>query len=390
MFDVSKALSWLPALQALDLDGAAGDHYLPATLGNTMWGRLPGRKDQPVLRVRPGEVVTFDTISHEGILEDQGRDPLAFFGSHGVPADGVLTDAITLAASAVPRDLSTDGPHVVTGPVEILGAEPGDLLAMTVLDLRMRVPYGVVSSRHGKGALPGEVIGDDPVYSAFCLVEPTGSGEVGCIPLREDAPEELVRFPLRPFLGTMGVAADTDERPHSVPPGAHGGNLDIALLVPGTTLYLPVQVPGALAYVGDPHFAQGNGEVALTALEAPLRASVRFDLVPRLEAERRYGPVVAPFAETPEYVVPIGLHEDLDEAMRSCVRHAIGQLAGRYGMDRRLAYAYLSAAADFDISQVVDQVKGVHARIRKADFASLSPTAAPADVIRTLVDPTTH
>ena len=97
----------------------------------------------------------------------------------------------------------------------------------------------------------------------------------------------MIAFPLAPFLGTMGVAVSGDERPHSVPPGSHGGNIDINLLVEGTVLYLPVQVPGAIAYVGDPHFAQGDGEVALTALEASLRATLRFDVIAARGGARR-------------------------------------------------------------------------------------------------------
>jgi acetamidase/formamidase len=177
-----------------------------------------------------------------------------------------------------------------------------------------------------------------------------------------------VAFALNPFLGIMGVAVAGRVRPHSVPPGSHGGNLDINLLTAGSTLYLPVQVPGALAYVGDPHFAQGDGEVALTALEASLRATLRFDIVPAGEAGAIFGDLVGPVAETREYLIPTGLDADLDVATGNCVRAALGLLEARYGMDRTQAYAYLSAATDFDISQVVDLVKGVHARIRKADF----------------------
>jgi acetamidase/formamidase len=177
-----------------------------------------------------------------------------------------------------------------------------------------------------------------------------------------------VSFPLRPFLGIMGVAVPGSVRPHSVPPGRHGGNIDIRLLTVGSTLYLPVQVPGALAYVGDPHFAQGDGEVALTALEASLRATLRFDVIPAAAAAASFGELAGPVAETAEYLVPTGLDESLDVALMNCVRAALGLLQVRYGMDQGQAYAYLSAATDFDISQVVDLVKGVHARIRKADF----------------------
>ncbi|MEI5672741.1 MULTISPECIES: acetamidase/formamidase family protein [unclassified Nocardioides] len=339
--------------------------YLPATSDTVLWGRLPSRTDAPALSVAPGTEVTFDTISHEGILEDQGRDPEAFFAGHG--AEVVLEDAIALAASPYERTFGVDGPHVVSRPVRVEGAEPGDLLAMTVVETLPRVPYGVISNRHAKGALAGEYpLGGEPVHSVFATVSDDGGH--GLLPLVEGG-ERSVRFPLRPFLGIMGVAVDDDERPHSVPPGAHGGNIDINLLTVGATLYLPVQVAGALAYVGDPHFAQGDGEVSLTAMEASLRATVRLDVVPREDAVRRFGELAGPLAETGDHLVPTGMDEDLDVAVQNCVRAAIALLQARYGMDPRLAYAYLSAATDFDISQVVDVVKGVHARIRKADFA---------------------
>lgn len=337
--------------------------YLPAEPDTVLWGRLPCAADAPVLTVEPGTEVTIDTISHEGILEDQGRDPRAFFGRHGV--DEVLADAIALAAADVPRTFGVDGPHVVSRPIRVQGARAGDLLAMTVVETLPRVPYGVISNRHQRGALPGEYPLDGLVSSTFATVE----DGCGVLPLRVGGPP-AVRFPLAPFLGIMGVAVAGDVRPHSVPPGPHGGNVDIRLLTPGATLYLPVQVDGALAYVGDPHFAQGDGEVALTAMEAPLRATVRLDVVAREEALTRFGELAGPLAETAEYLVPTGLDEDLDTAMRNCVRAAIALLQARFGMEPQLAYAYLSAATDFDISQVVDVVKGVHARIRKADFAA--------------------
>src|SRR6187402_913449 len=123
--------------------------YLPADPTAVLWGRLPCADDSPVLTIEPGTEVTIDTISHEGILEDQGRDPVAFFAKHG--ATDVLEDAIALAAST--RDRGNGGPHVVTGPIRVNGAVPGDLLKITVLETLPRVPYGVISNRHGRGAL---------------------------------------------------------------------------------------------------------------------------------------------------------------------------------------------------------------------------------------------
>ncbi len=339
--------------------------YLPASVEEVLWGRLPCEADSAVLSVAPGTEVTIDTISHEGILEDQGRDPRAFFSSHG--ASEVLTDAVDLAASPYQRTFGVDGPHVVSRPIAVEGAEVGDLLAVTILETLPRVPYGIISNRHGRGALPGEFpLGDAPVFSAFASV--SADGQFGELPRVPGGPVS-VRFPLAPFLGIIGVAVPGSERPHSVPPGTHGGNIDIALLTTGATLYLPVQVADALAYVGDPHFAQGDGEVSLTAMEASLRATVKLDVLPREQALTEFGELVGPLAETSDFLVPTGMDLDLDIAMQNAVRAAIGLLQARFGMDPALAYAYLSAATDFRISQVVDVVKGVHATIRKADFA---------------------
>ncbi|NEM89759.1 acetamidase/formamidase family protein [Galbitalea soli] len=342
-------------------------HYLPADPSTVFWGRLPCAADAAVLEIEPGDEVTIDTISHEGILEDQGRDPAAYFALYGVGPEAVLQDAIGLAASEHPRDPAVDGPHVITGPIAVRGARPGDLLKVTVVELLPRVPYGVISNRHGRGALPGEYPRAEGSVSVFAAVEERDGALVGTLP-RVAGGAHTVAFPLAPFLGTMGVAVAGEVRPHSVPPGPHGGNIDIALLTAGSILYLPVQVAGALAYVGDPHFAQGDGEVALTAMEASLRATLRFEVVTEQDAVAAFGRQLGPLVETADYLVPTGLDEDLDTAVRNCVRAAIAVLQARFGMDPEHAYAYLSAATDFRISQVVDLVKGVHATIRVADF----------------------
>ena len=177
-----------------------GDHYLETTPETCHWGWLPNRASQPVLSVGDGAVVTIDTLSHEGILEDQGRDPVAYLAGFGVKPDDVLADSRLLAASEITHDFD-DGPHVVTGPIAIAGAEPGDLLRVDVLDLALRAPYG--------------------------------------------------------FISLMGVAPDTAEPVPSVPPGQHGGNLDVNELQVGSSLYLPVQTAGAVFYAGDPHSSAG-------------------------------------------------------------------------------------------------------------------------------------
>jgi acetamidase/formamidase len=357
----------------------SGQHYLPSTPDTVRWGWLPNRDAAPVLAVDSGATLTIDTISHEGILEDQGRDAVAMLARHGVAAGEVLHDARDLAASDIEHHLGNDGPHVVTGPILVRGARPGDLLEVQVLELLERAPYGFISNRHGSGALPGEMPETPPpapdadtanferygTVTVFSRVEERGGQRVGVLPL---GGERFVRFPLAPFLGIMAVAPDTAEPVHSVPPGRFGGNVDLNELVVGSRLYLPVQTPGALFSVGDPHYAQGDGEVCLTALEAPLRATLRLTLLDG-EADRLLAAsLAAPLAETDTHWIPMGLHQDLDEALRRAVRSALDLLESRLGVERAIAYAYLSAAGDFEITQVVDRVKGVHCMIRKADF----------------------
>jgi acetamidase/formamidase len=158
-----------------------------------------------------------------------------------------------------------------------------------------------------------------------------------------------------------------------VPPGEYGGNLDINELTAGATLYLPVLVDGALFYAGDPHFVQGDGEVALTALEGSLRTTFRLSVLkPGDPALPMKAPMKNPFAETPQYWIPIGLNPNLDDAMKDATRQAVQFLSEKLGMDRATAYAYLSAGADFQVAEVVDRVKGINGMIRKADFASLA------------------
>ena len=361
--------------------GRVRGRYLRSTTETVMWGYLPNRATKPVMVVESGATVTVDTVSHEGILEDQGRDPVAYFGEHGVPERGVLTDARAIAGSSLAHDFAADGPHIVTGPVYVRGAEPGDVLQIDVVGLVPRAPYGVISNRHGKGALPGEFPeGPKPEpgasaerpelfhnVSTFTPVRRVDGAYRGVLPAGRRYRAE---FPIDPFMGLMGVALDTTEKVNSIPPTVAGGNLDIRDLTVGSTLYLPVFVPGAKFFAGDPHYIQGDGEVALTALEAPLRGTFRLTLLKagsrRIPGGR--GRLEVPFGETAEYWLAVGLNVDLDEAMKQAVRESIQFLDGELGMPRAVAYAYLSAATDYVVSQVVDRTKGVHARVRKDHF----------------------
>lgn len=356
------------------------DYYVPATADTIRWGYLPDNAAKPLVTVPSGASVTFDTVSHEGILEDQGRDPAKYFGGFGVAPDHVLNDAKAIAASSLTHDFVKDGPHVVIGPVAVDNAMPGDVLKVEMVSLLPRVPYGIISNRHGKGALPGEFPENaDPQPGASAANPQLYNNVSKFVPIRlingkwygilkaEQGGE--IHIPVVPFMGTMGVAPNVSGKPNSVPPGDYGGNMDIRYLTAGATLYLPVQVPGAMFFIADPHFAQGNGEVALTAVEGSLRTTLRFTVLKAGDpAIPGSGKLSGPFAETPDYWIAIGLDPDLNEAMKKATREAVRFLSEKQGMDRATALAYLSAAADFEVSQVVDKIKGIHALIRKQDF----------------------
>lgn len=367
-------------LQPTTIDKVEGDYYVTSALENIRWGSLPNRDSSPILTVPSGSAVTFDTLSHEGLVEDQGRNPVEYFGKYGVSPDEVLDDAKAITASSIKHDFVKDGPHIITGPVAVEGAEPGDVLKVEVLSLQTRVPYGVISNRHGKGALPNEFpensgpleganAANPELYknvSIFTPIEEINGNWYGVLPSETG---KKVRFPINPFLGVMGVAPNTSEVVSSIPPIETGGNMDINELGVGSTIYYPVQVKGGLFFTGDPHFAQGDGEVALTALEASLRGTVRLTVLKKGDPSLPHsGDFKQPFAETEDFWIPIGLDPDLDEAMKESVRESIQFLSDKLDMDRAVAYAYLSAATDYEVSQVVDRTKGVHGLIRKTDF----------------------
>jgi acetamidase/formamidase len=309
------------------------------------WGYLWSAAE-PVLRVEPGATVTIDTVSHEGLMEDQG-DPVSFFKRFGIPKAEVLADAAAIYAKV---QHSGTGPHVVSAPVYINGAEPGDVLAVTILKVKPRVPYGVNTSRIGKGTLPADFPLNRSIVTPFDLKKNIVHFAPG------------IEIPLRPFFGIMATGpALSLGKLNSAPPGPFGGNIDLNELTEGSVLYLPVHVPGALFMTGDGHACQGDGEVNLTAIETSLTGSFRFDLI-----KQKF--LTLPRAETRTHWITMGLHENLDEAMRICVRETIKFLGERHGLDPADAYALASVAIDFEVTQNVDGVKGIHAMIPKKIF----------------------
>ncbi|WP_198011347.1 acetamidase/formamidase family protein [Synechococcus sp. PCC 7335] len=322
---------------------------------NVIWGELFKPDSAPILTVQSGDRVTLETVSHEGILADQG-DTVDFLTSRGIKQEDILPDQLTVKANV---EKTGPGPHVITGPIYVEDAEPGDVLEIKTIDIAYRVPYGVISNRHGKGSLPGEFPVDDAdIYTKVIPIDM--AKEMGIFRPSNNQPD--IGIPLKPFMGIMGVVpADVEDSVNSIPPGIYGGNVDIKLLGVGSSLYLPVQVPGALFYSGDPHCAQGNGEVALTAIECSLTPTFELVLHKGMMLEQ-------PMGETEDLWISIGLDEDLDEAMKESVRESLRIVNEEYELTEQDALLLGSAAIDFEVSQVVDIVKGVHGVISKQLF----------------------
>jgi acetamidase/formamidase len=289
---------------------------------------------KPVLTVKSGEVVTMDTICAIPELQQLGAAP-----------DDPMRELKEVDANVKDKG---PGPHVLTGPVAIEGAQPGDVLQVEILEIRLRSPYGWMMIEPGAGSLP-----DEFPYLRRKLVPLDERNKIA-----EFAPG--IRIPVHPFFGNLGVAPP-EGRLNSAPPAYNGGNMDNKWLVAGTKLYLPVQVPGAMFSVGDGHAAQGDGEVCITAIETNLTGVFRFTV--RKDMKLRW-----PRAETPTHIITMGLHESLDQAALRATREMIDYLTTERGLSRDDAYMLTSAAVDLHVTEVVDGVKGVHATLPKSIF----------------------
>ena len=233
--------------------------------------------------------------------------------------------------------------YPLAGPIRVAGAEPGDTLAIEIVDLATR-GWGWTAILPGFGLLPDEF--PEPYLRIFDLT----TGDVAY--LRDD-----VAIPIEPFLGTMGVCPAGAEKQPVMPPGAFGGNMDTRQLTKGTTLYFPVQLEGALFSCGDAHAAQGDGEVCVTGIETPIGATLRF----HVEKGRR---IPAPQFETAHALTPrvnaagsygtTGVGPDLYVAAQDAVRAMIDHLKATYGLSREDAYVLASLVVDLKIAEIVD------------------------------------
>lgn len=284
----------------------------------------------PVATIQSGEEVTINTVSG---------------GPNVLPGAGfyVPPELLEIHAGGVP---AMPG-HILTGPVAVEGAMPGDVLQVDILDITLRQDWGYSFIRPLSGTLPLE-------FKTFTHIN---------IPLDTEKSEATLpwgtKLPLAPFFGVMAVAPPRNwGRISTIEPRVHGGNLDNKELVAGTTLYLPVQAEGALFSCGDGHGAQGDGEVCVTAIETALQG--RFRLTVRRDMDVTY-----PEAETPTHLITMGMHPDLDTCVEIALRRMIAVVSARTGITREQAYMLCSLAGDLRITQTVNREKGVHMMMKK-------------------------
>ena len=329
----------LAALVAMAAPASAATYELKATPQTVAWGHYDAT-DKPVLTIRSGDTVVIHTLltNSPAGLEKAGVAPAQ------------IEPALRAVYDGVPASARGPGGHILTGPIAIAGAEPGDMLEVRIRKVDLAIPYAYNAFRYGAGFLT-----DDFPYARMKIVPLDAKRMVGLF-----APG--VEVPLAPFFGSMGVAPPPAfGRYDSAPPTINGGNMDDKALVAGTTLFLPVYAPGALFQVGDGHAAQGNGEVDITALETSLTGT--FEFVLHKKAALPY-----PHAETPKAYIAMGFDDDLSHATRKALRNMIDFLVAEKGMTRDDAYMLISVAGDVEITELVDRNKGVHVVLPKALF----------------------
>ena len=311
-------------------------HQLAASVETVHWGWFQSTL-KPVLTIDSGDRVTVQTVS---------GGPANLPGPHHfVPPE--LLRIHDKSERRLPG-------HILTGPIHVTGAEPGDVLEIRIVDVSLRQDWGYTFVRPLAGALPNDFTEFEQMIVSL------------------DREHRLARLPwggelpLRPFFGVMGVAPPAAWGSiSSIQPRAHGGNLDNKELIPGATLYLPVFNTGAGFSVGDGHAVQGDGEVCVTAVETALAGT--FDVIVRKDLGLNY-----PRAETPTHRITMGMDPDLDDAARDALRRMIEWVSGTTALTRTQAFMLMSLAADVRVTQLVNEHKGIHVMLAKSALADLS------------------
>ncbi len=333
-------------------DPAGKHHVLKATPEDVQWGWLDPR-EKPRLTIDSGDTVSIETLMH-------ARDKI----HKGVPMDDIV---------ALRKANPGGGPHSLTGPIFVTGAEPGDVLEIRILKI---VPKKVGVNFN----LPGT---EFPTIGALPAEFPEGYVKYFDIDgkTRTAVFKPGITIPVRPFPGTLAVGIDPDDPSprkggvkddklapvSSLRPWKNGSNMDINELVEGSTIFIPVFLKGALIWTGDSHCAQGNGEVNLTALECS------FDEIELQPIVRKDLALTWPRIETPTHYIQVGFDEDLNKAFNNALAETIDFLVTTKGLTRYEAYSLAAVAADCRVSQVVDVRKGVHCMVAKSLFTGAPP-----------------
>ena len=312
-------------------------HRLDPTPQTVVWGYYDSAA-KPVLRVNSGDTVVVRTLitSTPDRLEKAGVAP--------ADIEPALREIVKTVAKG-------PGGHILTGPIFVEGAQPGDTLEVHIDKIELAIPYAYNGFGPMRGFLP-----EDFPYSRMRIIPLDPRAMVAHF-------AKGIDVPLRPFFGSIGVALpEAMGRVDSAPPWIHAGNLDNKELTAGSILSIPVHVPGALLEIGDGHAAQGNGEVDITALETSLTGTLQF--VVHKGTGQKY-----PRAETPTHYISMGFHQELYEATKIAVREMIDFLVADKHLTRDDAYMLTSVAGDVDITELVDGNKGVHVMMPKGIFA---------------------
>ena len=321
----------------LGLSGAIAQapkvHRLEATPDTVAYG-FYWSQAKPVLRIASGDIIDVDTLLTNS--------------PNGLTRAGVPPEKIQASLRAIVEGVTGErrgpGGHILSGPVYVEGAEPGDVLEVKVLSIDLPIDYGY----NGCSGFVPENCDRTQTSKIIQLDRKTMTAEF----------MPGIVIPLKPFFGSMGVAPASDlGRVSSNPPSRHAGNLDNRELVAGSTLYIPVFVPGALFEVGDGHAAQGDGEVC-SAIEAGLTGT--FELYLRDDMQLDW-----PLAETPTHVITMAFHPDLDDCVVMALRDMVKLICHRTGLSREDAFSLCSIAADIRVTQVVNGNKGIHIMIER-------------------------
>ena len=334
-------------------------HYLRATPETVHWGYFHP-EIKPALRVKSGDLIQAEAVTHHA----------------GDAPELMMDDDVRRIFTEIPPEDRAPGVHIMTGPIHVEGAMPGDMLEVRYFRMNPRFAHG--SNLAANWGQLYQEFGEQERVTIYELDANANTaralyaydfkgkyltpGVITNCPVCDRQPAlRGITIPARPHLGTAGVAPAVDERVSTIPPGLHGGNIDNWRIGAGATMFYPVQVEGALFSIGDPHVSQGDGEISGTAIEASL--DVLFQIILRKDFS-----FPSPLLETPNCWIVHGFHEDLNQAMKNASLDMLHLLTEHQGLSRNDAYSLMSVAADFGVTQVVDGTQGIHVRIDRGIF----------------------